>query len=585
MKNIIHKLSESVANQIAAGEVVQRPSSIIKELLENSIDASSKNIKVIIEEGGKSKIIVIDDGLGMTRDDAIKCFEKHSTSKLKKSDDLFKIKTMGFRGEALSSISSVCQVELSTQIEKNDVGNKVVIEGSKIKETSEISKKRGTTIIVKNIFYNVPARRSFLKSDAVELKHIIDEFQKIAIANTNVNFSLYNNEIEIYKLKKSNLSNRIVSLFGKNYKEQLIKCDEKFDDVSISGFIGKPKNSKKTRGEQFLFVNNRYIKSSYLNHSIIKSYGGLIEEKRFPFYILFIDINPKSIDINVHPTKNEIKFEDEKLIYSLVHSSVNKSLAIHNVSPSINFEADINFKSIRVKEYDTINKDSGSEGFTKNRWDEIFEEAKSENMISKQESFFEDKEDQKDQTNNEPIQLVKPYIFKQLNNKVLIFNQSLMHERILYEKYKSNFENKKSNSQQSLFPKYVELNKTDFQLMSEMIDEIKLLGFDIDIFGDNSIIINGIPSGSEEIDEKNLIESFIEEMKLNNEKINENKNEKIIRSFAKRCRISEEKKLEESEMKSLIDQLFSCEISNYTPDGEKIFIQINKEQINNLFNV
>ena len=585
MKNIIHKLSESVANQIAAGEVVQRPSSIIKELLENSIDASSENIKVIIQEGGKSKIIVMDDGLGMSKDDAIKCFEKHSTSKLKKSDDLFKIKTMGFRGEALSSISSVCQVELSTQLGNNDIGSKVVIEGSKIKETSEISKKKGTTIIVKNIFYNIPARRSFLKSDAVELKHIIDEFQKIAIANTNVNFSLYNNEIEIYDLKKSNLSNRIVSLFGKNYKEQLIKCDEKFDDISIRGFIGKPKNSKKTRGEQFLFVNNRYIKSSYLNHSIIKSYGGLIEEKRFPFYILFIDINPKSIDINVHPTKNEIKFEDEKLIYNLVHSSVNKSLAIHNVSPSINFDADINFKSIRIKEYGTINKDSNSENFTKNRWEEIFEEAKSENMISKQESIFEEKQEKKDQMNNEPIQLVKPYIFKQLNNKVLIFNQSLMHERILYEKYKSNFQNKKSNSQQSLFPKYVELNKTDFQLMRDMIEEIKLLGFDIDIFGDNSIIINGIPSGSEEIDEKNLIESFIEEMKLNNEKINENKNEKIIRSFAKRCRISEKKKLEESEMKSLIDQLFSCEISNYTPDGEKIFIQINKEQINNLFNV
>jgi len=585
MKNIIHKLSESVANQIAAGEVVQRPSSIIKELLENSIDASSENIKVIIKEGGKSKIMVIDDGLGMSKDDAIKCFEKHSTSKLKKSDDLFKIKTMGFRGEALSSISSVCQVELSTQMENNDIGNKVIIEGSKIKETSEISKKKGTTIIVKNIFYNIPARRSFLKSDAVEFKHIIDEFQKIAIANTDVSFSLYNNEIEIYDLKKSNLSNRIVSIFGKNYKEQLIKCDEKFDDINIKGFIGKPKNSKKTRGEQLIFVNNRYIKSSYLNHSIIKSYGGLIEEKKFPFYVLFIDINPKSIDINVHPTKNEIKFEDEKLIYNLVHSSVNKSLAIHNVSPSINFDADINFKSIRVKEYNTIDKDSNSENITKNKWNEIFQKAKAENMISNQESIFEEKEKKEDQSNNEPIQLIKPYIFKQLNNKVLIFNQSLMHERILYEKYKSNFQNKKSNSQQSLFPKYVELNKTDFQLMSDMIDEIKLLGFDIDIFGDNSIIINGIPSGSEEIDEKNLIESFIEEMKLNNEKFNDNKNEKIIRSFSKRCRIPEEKKLEESEMKSLIDQLFSCEISNYTPDGEKIFIQINKEQINNLFHV
>ena len=585
MKNIIHKLSESVANQIAAGEVVQRPSSIIKELLENSIDASSKNIKVIIEEGGKNKIMVIDDGSGMSKDDAVKCFEKHSTSKLKKSDDLFKIKTMGFRGEALSSIASVCQVELSTQMENNDIGSKVIIEGSKIKETSEISKNRGTTIIIKNIFYNIPARRSFLKSDTVELKHIIDEFQKIAIANTDVSFSLYNSEMEIYNLKKSNLSNRIVSIFGKNYKEQLIKCDEKFDDIYIKGFIGKPKNSKKTRGEQFFFVNNRFVKSSYLNHSIIKSYGGLIEEKRFPFYLIFIEINPKSIDINVHPTKNEIKFEDEKLIYNIVHSSVNKSLAIHNVSPSINFDADVNFKSIRIKEYNVIDKDSKSKNFAKNKWEGIFEEAKSENMISNQESIFKEKEEKKEQSNNVPIQLVKPYIFKQLNNKVLIFNQSLMHERILYEKYKSNFKNKKSNSQQSLFPKYIELNKTDFQLMSEMIDEIKVLGFDIDIFGDNSIIINGIPSGSEEIDEKNLIESFIEEMKLNNEKIDDNKNEKIIRSFAKRCRISEEKKLEEDEIKSLIDQLFSCEISNYTPDGEKIFIQINKEQINNLFNV
>jgi len=584
MINLIHKLPKSVANQIAAGEVVQRPSSIIKELLENSIDADSKNIKVIVNEGGKNKIIVIDDGIGMSREDSVKCFEKHSTSKLKKSSDLFEIKTMGFRGEALASIASVSQVEMSTKIEGVDIGTKISIEGSKIKDISDITKDKGTSITVKNIFYNIPARRNFLKSDAVELKHIIDEFQKIALANSQINLSLFNNNIEIFNLNKSNLSNRIVSIFGKNYREQLIQCDEKFDKIDIKGFIGKPQNSKKTRGEQFFFVNNRFIKSPYLHHALIKSYEGLLEEKKIPFYVIFITIEPKSIDINVHPTKNEIKFDDEKLVYSIINSSIKKSLAIHNVTPSINFDADINFTSTRVKEYDKIHEKVNTKN-SNDRWKKLFDNAKSENMFLEKEINFDGKEENINQRNNDPIQLIRPYIFKQLNKKILIFNQSLMHERILYEKYKSNFVNKKSNSQQSLFPKYIELNKGDFQLMNEMIKEIKLLGFDIDIFGKNSVIINGIPSGSEEIDEKYLIESFIEELKLNNEKLSDDKNENIIRSFAKRCRVSEEKKLEINEMKSLIDQLFSCNISNYTPDGRKIFIQINKEQINNLFHV
>ena len=584
MINLIHKLPKSVANQIAAGEVVQRPSSIIKELLENSIDADSKNIKVIVNQGGKNKIIVIDDGIGMSREDSVKCFEKHSTSKLKKSSDLFEIKTMGFRGEALASIASVSQVEMSTKIEGVDIGTKISIEGSKIKDISDITKSKGTSITVKNIFYNIPARRNFLKSDAVELKHIIDEFQKIALANSQINLSLFNNNIEIFNLNKSNLSNRIVSIFGKNYREQLIQCDEKFDKIDIKGFIGKPQNSKKTRGEQFFFVNNRFIKSPYLHHALIKSYEGLLEEKKIPFYVIFIKIEPKSIDINVHPTKNEIKFDDEKLVYSIINSSIKKSLAIHNVTPSINFEADINFTSTRVKEYDKIYEKVNTKN-SNDRWKKLFDNAKSENMFLEKEINFDGEEENINQRNNDPIQLISPYIFKQLNKKILIFNQSLMHERILYEKYKSNFVNKKSNSQQSLFPKYIELNKGDFQLMNEMIKEIKLLGFDIDIFGKNSVIINGIPSGSEEIDEKYLIESFIEELKLNNEKLSYNKNENIIRSFAKRCRVSEEKKLEINEMKSLIDQLFSCDISNYTPDGQKIFTQINKEQINNLFHV
>ena len=583
MKSIIHKLPSSVTNQIAAGEVIQRPSSIIKELLENSIDADSNNIKVIVYEGGKNKIVVIDDGIGMNQEDAVKCFDEHSTSKLKKSSDLFKINTMGFRGEALSSIASVCQIEMKTKMKDLETGTKVIIEGSKIKDISEVSKRNGTSITIKNIFYNIPARRNFLKSDAVELRHIIDEFQRIALANCDVNFSLFNNDIEIHNLKQSNLSNRIISIFGNNYREQLIQCNEEFDKIELKGFIGKPKNSKKTRGEQFFFVNNRFIKSPYLNHALLKSYEGLLEDKKFPFYVLFIEVDSKSIDINVHPTKNEIKFDDEKLMYNVVKSSINKSLGIHNVTPSINFDADINFTSTRVRQYDEMYQNVSSKK-RNNDWQVVFEDAKSENTrIGKQNMINE--EDSSDQKSNDPIQLLRPYIFKQLNDKILIFHQSLMHERILYEKYKANFKNKKSNSQQSLFPKYIELNKTDFQLMSELINEIKLLGFDIDIFGTNSVVINGIPSGSEDINEKHLIESFIEELKLNNESFSDDKNEKIIRSFAKRCRIREEKKLEIDEMKSLIDQLFSCKIFNYTPDGEKIFIQINKNQINKFFDV
>ena len=320
--NIISQLPKSVANQIAAGEVIQRPSSIIKELIENSIDAKSKNIKVIIKDAGKQSITVIDDGIGMTKQDSVKCFERHSTSKLSKAEDLFTVKTMGFRGEALASIAAVSEITLKTKTQSDRIGHQVIFRDSKIVEQKEISFQQGTSINAKNLFYNIPARRNFLKSDNLETKYIIDEFIRCAISHPEVSFILVNHKAEMYNLKKTNLKKRLLSVFKKSYENNLIECKEKYGAISIDGYIGKPENSKKTRGEQFIYVNNRFIKNPYLNHAITNSYEGMIEEKKFPFYVLFIKINTDLVDINIHPTKTEIKFEDEKLIYNLVKSSV-----------------------------------------------------------------------------------------------------------------------------------------------------------------------------------------------------------------------------------------------------------------------
>ena len=318
--SIITQLPKSVANQIAAGEVIQRPSSIIKELIENSIDAHSKNIKVIIKDYGKQSVTVIDDGVGMTKEDAVKCFGRHSTSKLSKAEDLFKIKTMGFRGEALASIAAVSEITLKTKTKSGKIGQQIILRDSKVIEQKEISFQKGTSINAKNLFYNIPARRNFLKSNNLEIKYIIDEFVRCAIANPEISFSLINEEAEMYNLKSTNLRKRIISVFKKSYEKNLIECHEKYGAISINGFIGKPENTKKTRGEQFIYVNNRFIKSAYLNHAITNSYEGMIEEKKFPFYVLFISINTDLVDVNIHPTKTEIKFEDEKLIYNLVKS-------------------------------------------------------------------------------------------------------------------------------------------------------------------------------------------------------------------------------------------------------------------------
>jgi len=577
--SVITQLPKSVANQIAAGEVIQRPSSIIKELLENSIDANSKNIKVLIKDAGKQSVTVFDDGEGMTKEDAVKCFGRHSTSKLSIAEDLFKIKTMGFRGEALASIAAVSEITLKTKIESEKIGQQVIIKDSKIIEQKEISFQKGTSINAKNLFYNIPARRNFLKSNNLELKYIIDEFIRCAIANPEISFSLINEDAEIYNLKSTNLKKRIISIFKKNYEKNMIECEEKFGAITINGFIGKPENTKKTRGEQFIYVNNRFIRSAYINHAIINSYEGMIEEKNFPFYVLFISINTDLVDVNIHPTKTEIKFEDEKLIYNLVKSSVKKSLEKFNVSPSINFDADINFKENISFQISSSKNENIKESYSnkKKDWEKIFENVKVENsdkMLFENTSSIDNE--------NKPVQFLENFIFKQVGEKLLIFNHKYCQQRILYEKFINSNINTYTNTQQSLFPQYIEFNKSDFKIIQEIIDDIKSIGFNIDFFGENSVVVNGVPNGLDDINEKEMIEGFIEEIKNNNSDKLE-KRDLIIKFFSKKAKIINNKNLSIIEMNLIIDRLFACKNSKYSPEGKQNYIELGIDKVDNLF--
>ncbi len=343
MLNVIQLLPDSIANQIAAGEVVQRPASVVKELLENSVDAKAKSVQVIIREAGRNLIQIVDDGVGMTETDARMSFERHATSKIRTSDDLFRIRTMGFRGEALASIAAVAQIELRTRRVEEELGTLIRIEGSDIKAQESISCLPGTNLLIKNLFFNVPARRNFLKSNSVEMRHIIDEFQRVALANSEVAFSLFHNDQEIYNLPAGKLSRRIVDMFGKSYREQLNFCEEQTPYVTVHGYIGKPESAKKARNEQFFFVNNRYIKHNYLHHAVVGAYEGTLPEGSHPFYVLFIDIDPSHIDINIHPTKTEIKFDDERSVYAIMMAAVRKAVGLYNLSPSLDFDSDVNF--------------------------------------------------------------------------------------------------------------------------------------------------------------------------------------------------------------------------------------------------
>ena len=614
MSGIIQLLPDSIANQIAAGEVIQRPASAVKELLENAIDAGASKIKLNIKDAGKALIQVIDNGSGMSDMDARMCFERHATSKIKKADDLFAINTKGFRGEAMASIAAIAQVELKTKLTDSNIGTKINIEGSELKKQEPCSASNGTNISIKNLFFNVPARRNFLKSNPVETKHIIDEFQRVAMAHPDIEFSLVSNGVEIHHLPSGNFKQRVVGIFGKNYSEKIIPIKEGTDIFTFRGFIGKPEFAKKTRGEQYFLVNNRFIKDPYLNHAITSAYEELIPKGQYPLYVISIDIDPSKIDINVHPTKQEIKFEDEKVLYAFLNAAAKRSLGAFNVSPSLDFsqESAINDRFANnhsfpintptsdgkrfaeSNSYSSMATTSSSLTSTKNQgedWKSLYEitrnEAANQSDINTEVQATINPEwdatDDLKETETVPYQIHQSYILSHIKSGFLIIDQESCHERIKYEHYISILRDQNANTQQLLFAQKIELSAADKLLFQEILPELKKLGFFIELNGDESYEMKGIPADIANLDHQSVIDQLLEKYKHFNTEFSLAKRENLALSMAKFAAVKVGQKLSTEEMKVLLDQLFACKNPNFSPTGKPIFVTYGLEDLNKQF--
>ena len=580
MSDIIKILPSDVSNKIAAGEVVQRPSSVLKELLENSIDANSTRIKIIIKDAGKNLIQVIDNGRGMSRNDMHLSFIKHATSKINKIEDIFSISSMGFRGEALAAIASVSMVEMES-INDNQNGHFIEINGGELLSEKDSNIQEGTSIKIKNIFYNVPARRNFLKSDFVELRHILDVFHRLAISHPEIEFSFINNEEEIFYLKEESLNKRIISIFGEKIRENLIPINESTQIANISGFVLKPEFSKKSRSNQFVFVNNRFIKSQFISHSISASFEGLLKDGYYPGYFLFIDIDPSKIDVNVHPNKTEIKFDDDQNLYSIINSSVKHCLGIYQVSPVLDFDKD---PSMDIS-YDQVKSQPTNPTIKINSEFNPFKVFNEEDMNNVHIHYLSSNNKLNlDNDNNQALkifQILNKFIVSTNKSSLIIINQNLAHQRILYESFlKSIFENS-VNSQKLVFPIELSLTKKQLLLYNKVIDEFKSIGFEITL--ENELMyIESIPFGIE----KNNLEEVIEN--ILNEEFNLSNDFSAADFFAKRLSkitsIKSGQKLNLDEQEYIVNHLFSCKEPNLSPDNKQIFITLSKNDIENKFN-
>jgi DNA mismatch repair protein MutL len=603
MADIIQLLPDHVANQIAAGEVVQRPASVVKELLENAIDADATTIKLIIRDAGKALIQIIDDGQGMSVTDARLSFERHATSKIKKAEDLFNLHTKGFRGEALASIAAIAHVNLKTKQDNQQLGTSIKIEGSTVVSQESTSTSKGTSIAVKNLFYNIPARRNFLKSNTIETRHIVNEFQRVALAHPSIAFSFYHNESEIYNLISGNLRQRIVAIFGKKTNEKLVPINENTDIVKISGFVTKPEFAKKKRDEQFFFVNNRFIKNAYLNHAVSSAFDGLVSNGVYPTYFLYLDVPTNSIDINIHPTKTEIKFDDEKTLYAMLRSTIKHSLGQYNVAPILDFERDssmdtpYNFKGktsltpkvtvdpsfnpFKTEQQNTINFPYKREN-TKD-WESLYSgidirDIEVQSQIIKTPLFPEEK------TSNKTHQIHNKYIISSIKSGVVYINQNLAHQRILYEEYLENITVKEAASQQLLFPLELSFNKTDIASIIEIKEDLENIGFQFNKILDDSIVISGMPVTIIESQISIILEQLLED--INNDIPNASFSQLDImaKSLAKSLAIKTGTKLDLKEQEDIVNKLFLCKEPDASPFGKKTFITINIDEIDKKFN-
>lgn len=645
MQDIIRLLPDSLANQIAAGEVVQRPSSIVKELLENAIDAKATNISLIIKDSGRTLVQVIDNGIGMSATDARLCWERHATSKIKSTEDLFRINTMGFRGEALASIAAVAQVEMKTKRELDDLGTEIHIEDSEVKKQSVCQSPTGTTIMVKNLFYNVPARRQFLKSNQVEFRHILDEFQRIALAHYGITFSLYHNGNQLYHLNGGSLAQRIVTMFGKGFQTQLVPMKEDTDLVSFMGYVGRPESSKKQRGEQFFFVNNRFIKSGYLQHAVFSAYEELIPDGTFPFFAIFITIDPTKVDVNVHPTKQEIKFEDEKIIYNYLRVSSRHALGQYLIRPLLDFDSEQsieqglnnnlstspNESKIEHNFYEPPKRDSTSfeglnmQGGSRKKddpnlkyWESLYQINKGEpkqHLSGEEDDDDEEEFDVLPSKNNfdeherlgskanadnplfsnsldwesvlseskEPMQVGGRFIVLSIRQGLLVIDQKSAHERILFDHYVASVKNKQVATQQLLFPVSLRFTVQESEELEGLVPLLQSFGVDISRLGNQAFVINGLPPELKLGSEEMFIKAILARSLLDIDVENE-LIEQMALTLAQSASVSRGQLLHVDEMKDISQRLFESSNILKSPSGKKIWHLITPDQLEFSFN-
>jgi DNA mismatch repair protein MutL len=621
LSDTIHLLPDHIANQIAAGEVIQRPASAVKELMENAVDAGATQIKLIVNDAGKALIQVIDNGKGMSVADAQNAFARHATSKISTIEDLFQIRTMGFRGEALASIAAVAQVSLKTKRSEDELGTLVEIENSKVTECTSIAHDTGTSISMKNLFFNVPARRNFLKSNAAELKHIIEEFTRVALSFPEIFFSLTSNGQDVYHWEGGSFKQRAIQVLGNNYQTKLVTVGEQTDYLTVSGFVGKPETARKTRSDQYFFVNRRFIKSAYLHHAVANAFEGLLPKDSYPSYILYIDVDPSQIDINVHPTKQEIKFEDDKIIYAFVQAAVKHALAQFSIAPSLDFSLDANIQQLDAiqKPFTTDKIQSATSnslyaGFTQKNQAHFIPKSSSANDTDWK-SFFtnipstsNDTSEISDTAPSTESYIVKPssmglykeaeslsvledalllqlhntYIIAPTQSGCIILHQQLAHERVLYEKYQKASSHPHA-TQKSLFPVVLELSPSDGILLDEMLEDLSIIGYEIESFGNNSFIIQGIPADVLSGNEKNAIELLLEQFKHFTGEVKYSKREKLIRCMSRQMAIKAGQSLSQKEMHAIIQSLSECDIPNVTASGAPTYIEFKESYLDGLF--
>lgn len=616
MSSIIQLLPDHVANQIAAGEVVQRPASVVKELLENAVDAKATDIKLIIKDAGKSLIQVIDNGVGMSVTDSRLCFERHATSKIRQAEDLFSLHTKGFRGEALASIAAIAHVEMKTKQDQEELGTHIVIEGGKFMSQEPAVLPKGTSFAVKNLFFNIPARRNFLKSETVEQRHIVDEFQRVAMAHPNIHFTMYHNGSEMFNLPISNFRQRIVNIFSGKTNEKLVPVKEETDILSLQGFVGKPEFAKKNRGEQFFFVNDRFIKSGYLHHAVMAAYEGLLKDGSQPSYFLYLTVPPHTIDINIHPTKTEIKFDDEHALYAILRSAIKHSLGQFNVAPVLDFDRDPNldtpyqyqnkeaeFPTIQVdSSYNPFAEDKPSKSFSSSpsykkpeaqtNWESLYVGLKQAGQELAEMTFENDavtsslfEENEVEQEVKRTYQIHKKYIVSPIKSGMVIINQNRAHERVLYEAFLTSMTVHQASSQQLLFPLQLYFSAPEMELLAELKSALENTGFVFEAMAADHVLISGLPVNVTESEIAIVLEELLRDLQDGIPDSSFSQNDTIAKSMARSLAIRTGTYLTEKEQENLVHNLFACKEPDVSPFQKPTFITMSVEDIDKKFSV